>query len=136
MALQHGRTRYTRGCRYAVCKSAERDYQRNRYRRQRGLPGDWPDPPRLNVIDAPAISSHDGSVVAAVRAELDGSAGAVERPGLAAVAIALAEILDDPRHVPTQPAAARQLATILDVLSRRSHRRGKLAAVKSMTEGA
>ena len=38
MTLEHGRTRYTRGCRCDVCKTAERDYQRNRYRRQRGLP--------------------------------------------------------------------------------------------------
>jgi len=36
-----------------------------------------------------------------------------------------------------QPAAARQLVAILDTLSRRGvHRRGKLAVVKSMTDGA
>jgi hypothetical protein len=43
MALEHGRTRYTRGCRGDVCKAAERDYRRNIYRRQRGLPVDPPD---------------------------------------------------------------------------------------------
>lgn len=30
MPLEHGRTRYTRGCRCAVCKAAERDYHRAR----------------------------------------------------------------------------------------------------------
>ena len=135
MMREHGRTRYTRGCRCAVCKAAERDYQRDRYRRQRGLPHDPPNPPRLNVINSPPFSSHDGSVVAAVRAELDGAPAAAERPGLAAVALALAEILDDPRHVATQPAAARQLVAILGVLSRRSRRREALTAVRAMTEG-
>jgi hypothetical protein len=72
-------------------------------------------------------------VVAAVRAELSAALAAAERPGLAAVALALAEILDDPKQVATQPAAARQLVTILCTLSKRTQRRGKLAVVKSMT---
>jgi hypothetical protein len=55
MTLEHGCTRYTRGCRCAVCKAAERDYQRNRYRRQRGLPVDTPDPPKLNVVESQPI---------------------------------------------------------------------------------
>jgi hypothetical protein len=105
MTSEHGRTRYTRGCRCDVCKAAERDYQRNRYRRQRGLPVDPPDPPKLNVLDSQPGSSPDGSVVAAVRAELSAALAAAERPGLAALALALAEILDDPKQVATQPAA-------------------------------
>ena len=133
MTLEHGRTRYTRGCRCGVCKAAERDYQRNRYRRQRGLPVDPPDPPRLNVVNLPPVYSHDGSVVAAVRTELDAAPAAVERPGLAAAALALAAILDDPQHVGVQPAAARQLVAILGMLSKRAQRRGKLSVVREMT---
>lgn len=133
MTLEHGRTRYTRGCRCAVCKAAERDYQRNRYRRQRGLPVDSPDAPALNVVESEPIESQGCSVVAGVRAELDAAPAAVERPGLTAVALALAAILDDARHVATQPAAARQLVAILGTLSKRTQSRGKLAAVKSMT---
>jgi hypothetical protein len=133
MTLDHGRTRYTRGCRCDVCKAAERDYQRNRYRRQRGLPVDPPHPQELNVVDSPLISSLDGFVVAAVRAELDATAAAAERPGVAAAALALAAIFDEPKHVATQPAAARQLVAILSMLSKRTQRRGKLAVVKSMT---
>jgi hypothetical protein len=123
MALEHGRTRYTRGCRCDVRKGAEREYRRSRYRRRRGLPVDPPAPPKLSVVDSPPVSSYDGSVVAAARVELDAAAGAAERPGLTAVALALAAILDDSKHVPTQPAAARQLAAILETLSKRSPRR-------------
>lgn len=123
MSIEHGRTRYGRGCRCNVCKAAERDYQRNRYRR-RGLPIDPPAPWKPTVIESPPISSSDGSVVAAVRAELDATPSAVARPGLAAVALALAAILDDARHVATQPAAARQLVAILDTLSKRTQRGG------------
>jgi hypothetical protein len=133
MTLEHGRTRYTRGCRCSVCKAAERDYQRNRYRRQRGLPIDPPDPFKLTVAESRQIASHDGSVVAAVRGELGAAPAAAERPGLAAAALALAAILDDPQHVAVQPAAARQLVAILGTFSKRTQRRGKLAVVKSMT---
>jgi hypothetical protein len=133
MAVGHGRTRYTRGCHCNVCKAAERDYQRERYRRQRGLSVDPPDPPTLGVVTEPTDSSYDGSVVAAVRAELEAAPTASERPGLAAVALALATILDNPKHIPTQPAAARQLVTILDRLSKRTHPGGRLAAVRAMS---
>lgn len=44
MTIEHGRTGYTRRCRCAACKAAERDYQRTRYRRKRGLPVDPPAP--------------------------------------------------------------------------------------------
>jgi hypothetical protein len=59
--------------------------------------------------------------------------GAHHRPGLAAAALALARILDNPKALSTQPAAARQLVAILGTLSKRTQRRGKLAVVKSMT---
>jgi hypothetical protein len=62
-----------------VCKAAERDYQRARYRRQRGLSVDPPDPPKLNVVDSQQIASHDGFVVEAVRAELNAALAAAER---------------------------------------------------------
>jgi hypothetical protein len=134
MTLTHGRTRYTRGCRCNVCKAAERDYQRNRYRRRRGLPVDPPDHPAPAALSA-ASPPRDGPAVVAVQAELDAGALAAERPGLAAVALALAAILDNPKHIPTQPAAARQLVAILDQLSKRTHRGGRLAVVRAMSAG-
>jgi hypothetical protein len=89
--------------------------------------------PQLNIVGFQRVSSHDGSVVAALRAELGAAPAAAERPGLTAVALAFASILDDPQHVAVQPAAARQLVAILGTLSKRTQRRGKLAMVKSMT---
>jgi hypothetical protein len=114
-------------------QTAGRDYQRNRYRRQRGLPVDTPDPPTLYVVESRPISSCDCSAVAAVRDELGAAPAAAERPGLAAAALALAAILDDPQHVAVQPAAARQLVAILGTFSKRTQRRGKREVVKSMT---
>jgi hypothetical protein len=72
-------------------------------------------------------------VVEGVREELAAAGAAVDRPGPAATALALAAILDNPRHVPTQPAAARQLVAILDQLSKRTHRSGRLAVVRAMS---
>ena len=72
-------------------------------------------------------------MVAALRDELGAAPAAAERPGLTAVALPLAAILDDHQHVAVQPAAARQLVTILGTLSKRPQHREKLAVVKSMT---
>jgi hypothetical protein len=85
------------------------------------------------VLSTALDSSCDGAVVAAARAEVEAAPLVAERPGLAAAALALAAILDDSKHVPTQPAAARQLVAILGMLSKRTQPRGKLAVVKSMT---
>jgi hypothetical protein len=43
------------------------------------------------------------------------------RPGLAAAAVALAEILDNPRAVSSQPAAAKVLVALLENRVRRQH---------------
>jgi hypothetical protein len=52
MTFDHDRSRYARGCRGNVCKAAERDYQRNRYRRRHGLPVDPPHQWRMSVVSA------------------------------------------------------------------------------------
>lgn len=74
-----------------------------------------------------------GRVELGVEAEIRALAQAEARPGLAAIALALARITDNPGAVSHQPAAARQLAAILGTLSKPTQRRGKLAVVKSMT---
>jgi hypothetical protein len=58
------------------------------------------------------------------------------RPGLAQAVLALSRILDNPKAVPQQPAAAKVLASLLEKLRSvsASGRRGGLASVKSMTE--
>ena len=56
------------------------------------------------------------------------------RPGLAAGALAMAKILDDPCAVPQHPAAAGRLFDVLEELHRCAPRQGgKLAAVRRMT---
>jgi hypothetical protein len=69
-----------------------------------------------------------------VEAELAGLTDA--RPGLAAAALALARVMDNPRAVSSHPPAAKVLAGLLDALHKGSAqgRRGSLAVVKSMTE--
>jgi hypothetical protein len=69
------------------------------------------------------------------REEISGLASEA-RPGLAQAALALARILDNPRTVNQQPAAAKALATMLEKLRSASARggRGGLALVRTMTE--
>jgi hypothetical protein len=59
------------------------------------------------------------------------------RPGLAQIALALARLLDNPRAVNQQPAAAKALVGVLDELrSASAHgRRGTLAVVRAMSTG-
>ena len=134
MTLKHGRTRYTRGCRCNICKTAERDYQRNRYRRSRGLTVDPPEEP-LSVAGA-EWSGESGPVESAVAAELHTLHTVTDRPGVAQIALSLARILDNPKAVSSQPAAAKVLSTMLDKLRAVSARgrRGGLAVVRTMTE--
>jgi hypothetical protein len=105
MALRHGRTRYTRGCRCNVCKAAERDYQRNRYRHRRGLPVDPPEHPPLSVVSA------EGHVMLArsnPRWQPNWPLYALPPTGraLAQAALALARILDNPRAVSSQASSS------------------------------
>ena len=66
--------------------------------------------------------------------EIVGLAQAEARPGLAQAALALARIMDNPRAVNQQPAAAAKLADILDRLRKGADaRRSRLAAVRQMT---
>ncbi|MGO8963739.1 hypothetical protein [Mycobacterium sp.] len=76
-----------------------------------------------------------GPVESGVAAEISDLAAEV-RPGLAQAALALARILDNPKVVNQQPAAAKVLAGMLDRLrSASAHgRRGGLALVRTMTE--
>lgn len=130
MAARHGtRRRYTEGCRCDECRDAQRLYQqRYRERRANGDVAQLPQP-------IPEGDSPPGPVESGVTAEIDGLA-AQARPGLAQAALALARILDNPKAISQQPAAAKTLATLLDKLRAASARgrRGGLALVRTMTE--
>jgi hypothetical protein len=73
-------------------------------------------------------------VESGVQAEIGGP-GTDARPGLAAAALALARVMDEPRAVNQQPAAAKVLAALLEKLHSASARgrRGNLAVVRTMT---
>jgi hypothetical protein len=121
MAINHGRERYRRGCRCDECKAAQASYQRKyRERQALGLVG--------------AENSAPGPVELAVQSELATLVSAESRPALAAIAAAMARLLDS-RAAGPKPQAARVLASVLDTLHKGSAqgRRGKLAVVKSMT---
>jgi hypothetical protein len=89
-----------------------------------------------SVVVVPPVVESDGPgpVEVGVQEEISGSA-AEARPGLAQAALAMARILDNPKAVNQQTAAAKVLASLLDKLHSASARgrRGKLAVVKSMT---
>ena len=93
----------------------------------------------LNSANAPSAATHPqqtpiGGVVTAVMAEIE-AMGTNRRPGLAAAAVSLAEIFDNPRAVSAQPAAAKVLVALLEQLRSASARgrRGGLAVVRAMS---
>jgi hypothetical protein len=75
-----------------------------------------------------------GRVELGVQAEIIGVADV--RPGLAAIALCMARLLDNPRAVNQAPAAAKVLASLLDKLHSASARgrRGRLALVRTMSD--
>jgi hypothetical protein len=129
MAAKHGtRQRYIGGCHCEDCTAANTAYQ-HRWRQSRTC-GE-PSTPNVAVSLSPVTP---GPVEAGVQAEIGGLAMEA-RPGLAAMAVSLAQLMDDPKARSQQPAAAKVLAGMLDKLRSASGRgrRGNLSVVKSMT---
>jgi hypothetical protein len=137
MATQHGkRSSYNKGCRCEDCVSAERSYQDNR--RQTKLMaasvGNGPVVAFRQVATATPASDGPGRVEAGVLSEVEGLEQALERPGLRETALALARIMDNPKAVNQQAAAAAKLTDLLDKLRKGADsRRSKLASVRAMT---
>jgi hypothetical protein len=127
MAAKHGtRHRYNDGCRCDECRGANAAYRR-RYRQRATAVIPIHDSVNSDT------SSRPGLVEAAVGIEVADIAEA--RPGMAQIALAMARVLDNPRAVSSQPAAAKVLTTLLDKLRSASaqQRRGNLALVREMT---
>jgi hypothetical protein len=126
------RSGYLAGCRCTGCKEAQRTYQqRYRERKANGTT-------RPCVVSSPSpepeAPTEPGPVELATQEEINGLAPT--RP-LAAIALAMARILDSPsRVVSAQPAAAKVLVTVLDKLHSASARgsRGGLAVVRTTTD--
>lgn len=126
--VRHGtRYRYAKGCRCDDCSEAERLYHRDYRLRGGGSAGGASVPTDTNVSLGP--------VELAVTAELAGYPLSAERPGLTAIAVCLAQLLDNSKAVAAHPSAARELGRVLDALSKGAAvRHRKLAVVKSMTD--
>jgi hypothetical protein len=125
MAERHGtRRRYNEGCHCEDCTGANTAYQQ-RYRQRHTA---------VVPLSVPVTSPSSGPVEVGVEAEIAGLAES--RPGLAQIALALARIMDNPKAVNQQPAAAKVLAVMLDKLRSASAygRRRGLALVRTMTE--
>lgn len=69
-----------------------------------------------------------------MRAQLEHLPSAQERPGIYAVALQLAAVLDNQTAIPQHASAARVLTEIIMSLTRQSRRPGRLTAVRSLTE--
>jgi hypothetical protein len=127
MTATHGtRRRYNEGCRCEDCTEANTLYLRRR--RERQLTGE------VTQSESREANASPGPVESGVALEIDGLA-AQARPGLAAAALAIARVLDNPRAVNQQPAAAKVLISMLEKLRSASPagRRG-LAVVREMTK--
>lgn len=134
----HGRGRYTKGCRCGVCREANRQYARQyRAKSPLQLVAEKPTPPPNGepVITSMTLTPIEPSTAVreAIQAQLDELGVAESRPGLAAIALKLAELLDNPLALPQHPAAAGRLVELLGRLSKERQRRGNLAAVRAMT---
>lgn len=87
--------------------------------------------PTSSANTAPASP---GRVEAAVEAEIADLQQTVDRPGLAAMALTLATLMDDPAQKGKWPDAAAKLEGLLDKLRKGADsKRSKLASVRAMT---
>ena len=131
MTTTHDRAAYRRGCRCEVCCEANRVYAREHKRRKKS------EIPVANFATTVAKLSDvtpRGRVVEAVARDLASCNAFDERPGLAATAMAMAELLDNPSATPQWPAAAARLtAILLEVVPAVPVRTSGLAAVREMT---
>lgn len=105
MSTDHGLRGYRNsGCRCDICLDAHAQYQRQYRARRKKSKGD---------VHAETVAYRPvgvvGAVEIAVEAELATLSSAALKPSLAAAAIAMAKILDDPTLATSHPSSARQL---------------------------
>jgi hypothetical protein len=134
--VEHGWQQYYRGCRCAVCREGVRLRVAERRAAKRTLTP-LPMPAQVGEIQPPVRNLTPGPVVASVRAELATLGDLTGWQGLAAAAVAMAHILDSPGAVTTQPAACRQLMSLLDVLHKHADvPKRRLEAVSKMARSS
>lgn len=95
-------------------------------------PAEQTGPPAADAIVFRRIEPST-AVVEAVQRQVDELGAAESRPGASAIALKLAELLDNPLALPQHPAAAGRLVELLGQLAKDRPRRGRLTAVRDMT---
>lgn len=140
MAAKHGTAQgYRDGCRCDDCRRGMREYHADLRRRKAagepvGVPG--------KVVSLPSVSANrlpagPGPVESAVLEEISGLQLTSVRPGLAAMAVSLAQLMDDAASKGKRPDAAAKLEQILERLHKGADvRKSRLAAVRSMTSSS
>ena len=143
MADCGSRQSYAEGCRCEACKAAQSQYMREWKARKAGADIEAPRmgrPPKgssasVTVLPGSLPSGSAGAVEQAVMEELASLTSAETKKGIAAGALAMARILDNPLALAQQPAALARLQSALEELRKGSQkRRGRLASVQAMTK--
>lgn len=141
----HGtRQCYADGCRLPECKAAQAKYMREYKARKAGATVTdirAPGRPKKGAVPTVPVSvgqpAEAGPNERAVLEELATLTSAETRKGVAAGALTMARILDNPLALAQQPSAFAKLQTALDDLRKGSARkRGRLASVQAMTKTA
>jgi hypothetical protein len=139
--VPHGRRRYRRGCRCAVCRADETQRKRE-YRA--GIPADQravvslllPTTRRPAAASNPEPEPTMGDNEIAVRAQCESSPKAADNPGTVSQAVTLARILDRPEFAAMHPTTSRQLHALLTSLAAPKRKsRARLTRIRSMTSG-
>jgi hypothetical protein len=123
VAKHRTRRRYNDGCRCDDCTAANTAYQED-YRQRRANGGPVRPAPVVSLSPPVTPPSCPGPVESGVESEIVELPQAQERPGLAAVALALGRLMDHPTALTAKAQAARQLADILATLSKRTRGSG------------
>lgn len=133
---------YNAGCRCEACRLAATVARRERRRLAREAVGALPglDTDRTRVVslpvnNAPTSGNAGTSVVAGVLEEISGLES--PRPDLVAVALCMAELLDNPKATSSKPSAVPRLLAVMEKLHSTAARQRNtpLAVVRSMTSG-
>ena len=137
MAAKHGTAQgYRDGCRCDDCRLGMREYHADlRRRKAAGEPVRGPG----KVVSLPSAAANTrpagpGPVEAAVLEEIEGLQLTSDRPGLAAMAVSLAQLMDDPMSKGKRPDAAAKLEQLLEKLHKGADvKKSRLATVRAMT---
>ena len=142
MADCGSRQSYADGCRCFECKSAQAAYRRERQASNAGV--DVPArrvgrPPKdsaasVTVLPGSLSSGCPGAVEQATLDELAGLTSAETHKAIAAGALVMARILDNPLALAQQSQALARLEAVMERLRKGSQKRkGRLASVQAMT---